>query len=99
MLLTVIIINYKTDVYIRQLINQLVMKNIEFKTIYEIIIIDNSDEQLDLDIEVYKDINITTLKSGGNVGYSRANNLASLKATGKYLLLINPDVILSNFSI
>jgi N-acetylglucosaminyl-diphospho-decaprenol L-rhamnosyltransferase len=99
MLLTTIIVNYKSDSYIRQLIDQLVMMNIEFKTIYEIIIIDNNDEQLDFDIKAYKDFNITALKSGGNVGFSKANNLASLKATGKYLLFINPDVILGSFSI
>ena len=36
---------------------------------------------------------VTVLPTGGNLGFTRANNLALARATGRRLLLLNPDTV------
>jgi GT2 family glycosyltransferase len=56
---------------------------------YEIILVDNSNE--DIIDKIAKSINLRYIKSSGNIGYSRGNNLGASYARGKYLFIINPD--------
>ncbi len=67
------------------------IKNSKLKTSYEIILVNNKlDENIEPKIKkLYKDIKF--VKSPGNVGYSRGNNLGAETSKGKYLLIINPD--------
>ena len=59
---------------------------------HEIIIIDNYVEsELSLDIE-----NVLVIKSGENLGYCGGNNLGITICTGKYIIVINPDVQITN---
>jgi GT2 family glycosyltransferase len=99
MILTVIIVNYKTEHFIERLMTQLVQLNAEFKSSFEIIVVDNDDKHAGFEIEESGDCQITVLSGMGNIGFSRANNLGASKATGKYLLFVNPDVILNKFKI
>lgn len=39
---------------------------------------------------------VETIDAGANLGFGRANNLAAERATGDYLLLLNPDAYLTN---
>lgn len=61
---------------------------------FEIIVVDNDsqDESLDYLTKMHEGGEITLVRSGGNIGYGRANNLGARHAKGEYLLVLNPDV-------
>lgn len=60
---------------------------------YELIVVDNDsgDGSADAIEREYPDLRL--IRSGQNLGFGRANNLASETATGEYLLLLNPDTV------
>jgi len=88
--LTLIIVCYKSFYLIKKNINNL--KN--FKTI----IIDNSNcyKTYNL-VKEYK--NIKYIKTVKNLGYGAANNIAVRNSETKYVLILNPDIIIDNTSI
>ena len=88
--LTLIIVCYKSFSLIKKNINNL--KN--FKTI----IIDNSNcyKTYNL-VKEYK--NIKYIKTVKNLGYGAANNIAVKNSETKYVLILNPDIIIDNTSI
>lgn len=65
---------------------------------YEIIVIDNgsSDNTVDL-FKKLKDVKLIENKE--NLGFSKANNIASKQATGNYLLFLNSDMELIDNSL
>ena len=60
---------------------------------FELIIVDNDSEDNSAQAitEDFSDINLIISKE--NLGFARANNLASKMAKGEYLLLLNPDTV------
>ena len=88
--LTLIIVCYKSFSLIKKNINNL--KN--FKTI----IIDNSNcyKTYNL-VKEYR--NIKYIKTVKNLGYGAANNIAVRNSETKYVLILNPDIIIDNTSI
>lgn len=92
--LSIIIVNYNSGNYAVSCIDSL------FKQVgvgFEIIVIDNAsqDNSIDLLQEKFAD-QIMLIKSDENLGFGRANNLAVTKASGEYLLLLNPDTIIED---
>jgi len=88
--LTLIIVCYKSFSLIKKNINNL--KN--FKTI----IIDNSNcyKTYNL-VKEYR--NIKYIKTVKNLGYGAANNIAVRNSETKYVLILNPDIVIDNTSI
>ncbi|MCI0474560.1 MAG: glycosyltransferase family 2 protein [Ignavibacteria bacterium] len=82
MLFSIIIINHNQKDFLERCIES-VRQNLTGN--YEIIVVDNSDNQDDYEIE-----NVKIIKSP-NRGFAHANNLASRYASGKYLLFLNAD--------
>jgi GT2 family glycosyltransferase len=62
---------------------------------YEIFVVDNAskDHTVEMVKEKYPPIHLIVNQK--NIGFSKANNQAILKAKGKYILVINPDTITS----
>jgi N-acetylglucosaminyl-diphospho-decaprenol L-rhamnosyltransferase len=59
----------------------------------KVVIVDNGstdDSRSDLSTD---DTDVTWVDAGGNLGYGRAVNLGARSATGSYLLVCNPDLI------
>lgn len=84
-----IIVNYNSGSYARQCIESLLRQsNVDM----EIIVVDNNspDGSATL-LEVAFGNRITLIKNEENLGFSKANNLGASKASGEFLLLINPD--------
>jgi GT2 family glycosyltransferase len=70
-------------------------------TQYEIIIVDNNsqfDDAADLE-HLGQKSHVKLIRLDKNVGFAKANNIAAQHASGKYLLLLNPDTLLIEDSI
>ncbi len=94
--LSIIIVNYNVKEFLQNLIYSI--KKAACNISNEIIIVDNHSE--DGSVEFIKE---KFLQMGGikliankeNLGFSKANNIGLSEAKGKYLLLLNPDAVVS----
>jgi GT2 family glycosyltransferase len=91
--LSIIIINYNVKEFLQNLLNSLqkAVSNIN----HEIIIVDNASDDGSVEFIHEKFPQIDLIANQTNVGFSKANNIALKKAKGKFILLINPDAIVS----
>lgn len=61
---------------------------------FEVIVVDNASADGSADaIEQEFGRCITLIRSDENLGFARANNVAAKRASGEYLLLLNPDTV------
>lgn len=92
-LLSVLIVNYNSGVYALECIHSLLKQR---RVVIEIIVIDNAsqDDSVKLLRETF-DRQIILVESKENLGFGRANNLAASKASGEFLLLLNPDTVIT----
>lgn len=94
MQLSFIVLNYKSEEYLKKCLISIMKKAIELE--YEIIVVNNDEKKLNaLEIyfwdypEFFQKIQIIEINE--NVGFSRANNIGARKSVGEYLCFINPD--------
>jgi len=89
--LSIIIVTYNSSAFIGACLRSLVerMRGLN----YEILLVDNasSDETCRLIQEEFP--GVTLNQSPSNIGFAKANNLGLRKATGDFVLLINPDTL------
>ncbi|MEO0086590.1 MAG: glycosyltransferase family 2 protein [candidate division WOR-3 bacterium] len=85
--ISLILVNYNTTKYLINLLNFLKGKN------YQIIVVDNNSEER-LPTEYFKNNNILLIKLKKNYGYSKAINIGLKYATGEYIGVLNPDILL-----
>lgn len=91
-LISVIVVNYNSSKEIAELLPSL--NDCGYNN-FEIIIVDNAspnDSLSDL-AQMYKDVRI--IYSDENLGFAGANNIGLEAASGDYMLLINPDVVVT----
>src|SRR4030095_11936919 len=95
--LSIIIVNYNVFEDVKKCIECIykTLKNLSF----EIIVVDNgsSDKSISDINSFFKDIKLISLAA--NYGFGYANNIGMKAAFGKYLLLVNPDIIFNDDSI
>lgn len=96
-LVSVIIINYKRLDLLRNCLQSLFEYN--DNKYFEVIVIDNNSE--DESIENLKNVfsNLKIIKLSENVGFGRANNIATEQSEGEYFLFVNSDVLFLENSI
>ncbi|MFA7420472.1 MAG: glycosyltransferase family 2 protein [Melioribacteraceae bacterium] len=88
--ISIIIINYNGFDLLEKCLSTLQ----EFtKAMYEVIVVDNGSTIGDVDEVTSPFENVITIKLGENKGYAAANNIGIKEATGKYLLLLNNDIV------
>lgn len=88
--LTIIIANYNSKKYLENCLRSLVCVA-GFKE--QIIVVDNSSKDSSQQMIKNKFPKVKLIENKTNLGFSRANNLASQEATTKYLLFLNPDTV------
>jgi hypothetical protein len=68
--------------------------NSQTKYNFEVFVVDNnsSDGSSRMVTENYPEVNL--IKNNDNLGFSKANNQAIRQAKGKYILLLNPDMLM-----
>ncbi len=94
--LSIIIVNYNVKEFLQNLIYSI--KKAAYNIPTEIIIVDNNSE--DGSVEFIKEKflplgGIRLIVNKENLGFSKANNIGLKEAEGKYLLLLNPDTVVS----
>lgn len=90
--LTIIIVNWNTSDMLKECLYS-IRKTIE-PTSVKTIVVDNSssDGSREMVAALFPEVNL--INSGGNVGFSRANNLAIPLTDTPFILFLNPDTIL-----
>jgi GT2 family glycosyltransferase len=97
MKLSIIIVNYNVKYFLEQCLDAvfLAIKNIES----EVFVVDNNSS--DSSMEYLKPLfpDVIFIENKQNTGFSKANNQAIAQATGKYILLLNPDTVIGENSL
>ena len=97
--LSIIIVNYNVKEFLQNLIYSI--KKASSGITSEIIIVDNNSEDDSVDFIREKFLPLGGIKliaNNENLGFSKANNIGLKEAKGKYLLLLNPDTVVSEDS-
>lgn len=91
MKLSVIIVNYNVQHFLEQCLTS-ALKALEGLD-GEIWVVDNNsvDGSVEMVREKFPSVNLIASKT--NLGFSRGNNIAIERATGEYILLLNPDTL------
>jgi len=90
--LSVIIVNYNVQHFLEQCLYS--VKKATKNLAVEVIVVDNAsvDGSVEMLKEKFGDVKL--IENTKNVGFSAANNQAINKATGEYILLLNPDTVI-----
>lgn len=95
MFLSIIIVNYHQENFLQNCLKSLKQAALKFD--YEIIIVDNAftaaSKEVLIDWEKTNS-NSQIIFNEKNVGYAKANNQGIRAAKGKYILIMNPDIII-----
>jgi GT2 family glycosyltransferase len=94
--LSVIIVNYNVAFFLEQCLNSC-LKAAEHAAL-ELIVIDNNSVDGSEEMMREKFPEITYIFNKENVGFSKANNQGMRIAKGKYVLLLNPDTVVEEFT-
>jgi len=96
---TVVVVNWNSGSYLKETLQSLEKTNTDFD--YKVVIIDNNSNKDDASIEFIDDIitkkeNYTAIMLDKNLGFGSANNLGIKITNSKYIMLLNPDVVVRN---
>ena len=91
--LSIIIVNYNVKEFLQNLLHSIEKASLNIS--HEIIIVDNASDDGSVELISEKFPSVKLIANTENLGFGKANNLALEIASGKYLLLINPDTIVS----
>ena len=101
--LSIIIVNFNTHKFLIEAIKSIFSGYFPVSRL-EIIIIDNNSSMLSVGlikkfIRTLKFTNIKLIRNSVNLGFAKANNQGIKVASGKYILFLNPDTIVSKNSL
>jgi GT2 family glycosyltransferase len=99
--LSVVIVSYNTKEITKQCIDELIQLFQESSNLHvEIIVVDNGSEDKSVEmlkeIKALKNFDIKIIANDENLGFAKANNQGITIADGKYILLLNSDVIIKD---
>jgi GT2 family glycosyltransferase len=94
--LSVIIVNYNVKYFLEQCLYSVYNSSKNFRV--EVYVVDNNsvDGSCQMVREKFPEVRLIENKS--NFGFARANNQAIRQATGKYILILNPDTVVEEKS-
>ena len=97
MKLSVIIVNYNVKYFLEQCLNSLeqAAKGIS----HEVIVVDNASTDASTEYITARFPNVKWMACKENNGFSKGNNIAFAQAKGEYLLMLNPDTIVTKEAI
>ncbi len=83
--LSIIIVSWNTQALLKDCLESL--QGVDA----EIFVADNASTDGSVELVESEFPQVTLIRTGGNLGFARANNIALKQATGRYLLLLNSD--------
>ena len=89
--LSVIIVNYNVKHFLEQCLHSVIKASGNIET--EIFVVDNNSVDGSSLLVREKFPGVRYIENQANLGFSKANNQAIRKASGKYILLLNPDTV------
>lgn len=92
---SVIIVSYKVRYYIEQCLNS-VLRSVPDA---QILVVDNKSDDGSVEYLRNKFPQADIIANDYNAGFGKANNIALAKATGKYVLFLNPDTVVAERTI
>ena len=92
---SVIIVSYKVRYYIEQCLNS-VLRSVPDA---QILVVDNKSDDGSVEYIRERFPQAEVIANDFNAGFGKANNLALVKATGKYVLFLNPDTVVAERTI
>lgn len=97
MQLSVIIVSYNVKYYTEQCLRSLdkALQGIDS----EIIVFDNHSRDGSVEYLTQRFPNINIIGCSHNLGFAKANNRAIMQSIGKYILLLNPDTIVGEYTL
>jgi GT2 family glycosyltransferase len=92
--LSIVIVTYNSERVISSCLSSIM--NHKTDLTYEVIVVDNSSTDKTKQI-VSQYTSVQLINSSKNVGFSKANNIGIREANGKYIMILNPDVLLTDY--
>jgi GT2 family glycosyltransferase len=89
--LSIIIVNYNVKYFLEQCLHSVLNSSKKIKS--EIFVVDNNSVDGSCMMIKEKFPMVKLIENKKNLGFARANNQAIKKATGKYILILNPDTV------
>ena len=89
--LSVVIVNYNVRQFLENSLTSILRAMEGLKG--EVFVVDNASDDGSVEMVRAKFPIVCLIQNKENLGFARANNIALKRATGKHLLLINPDTI------
>lgn len=91
--ISIVIVNYNVKAYLLNLIDS--VKKSKGNFTYEIIVVDNASVDGSVESLQQNHPDVKIVENKRNIGFGRANNLGVKEASGRYVLILNPDTILN----
>ncbi len=91
MLLSIVIVNYNVRYFLEQCLHSVFKSGQHLKM--EVFVVDNQSVDGSVEMVRKKFPQVTRIENDKNLGFSKANNQAIRRATGRYILLLNPDTV------
>ena len=93
MKLSIVIVNYNVRQYVEKCLESVAVaaKGIEL----EVFVVDNASTDGSVAYLRERFPDVKYIENKRNLGFSKANNVAIRQATGEYVLLLNPDTVIS----
>jgi GT2 family glycosyltransferase len=92
-LISIVIVNYKVPEFLKETIRSVCEAQLYEKS--EIIVVDNDSRDKSKEIITASFPNVIWIQMKSNVGFGKACNIGVRKAQGEYILLLNPDTVIS----
>lgn len=97
MKLSIVIVNYNVKYFLEQCLRS--VERAAAGISCETIVVDNASKDNSVEYLKERFPNITIIASSENLGFARANNIAINRSKGEYILLLNPDTIITEHTL
>ncbi len=97
MKVSIVIVSYNVKHYLEQCLDSLFKALAGLES--EVFVVDNASSDGSAEMVQCRYPQAACIANGDNVGFSKANNQALALSTGEYILLLNPDTLVSRESI
>ena len=87
---SIIIVTYNSNEYLAKCIRALITQR---NKNFEVIIVDNDSNEDLINFDNFNSLDLKVIKLEKNFGFAAANNIGAKKATGEWLITLNPDAI------